>query len=526
MKRLLSASISLSVIGSLLAAQKSMALPTPALDDLTPYSYQESPVSWAPSNSDLFPKAEAETRPVFGPKAPRPPESLDFNLRMYESAMNDIDGRISKTFRIPPALKTRVQFWLKVYTLYDASKAVIFDALHPEVVYEVMDFYELQTRARSRMVYEIMREQKIKSTVRNYQAAFERLRRFADLYQKEQAAPKSAVETLKLKSSRKRYVKKIKIPKDFPNALERKIIAMTDPIRSHQGATHSWKSLRKSFRVQTGQRDSIMEGLPHADIWLGRMESIFESVGIPGELTRIALVESSFNPKAVSRVGAVGVWQFMEAPAKSYLIVDKNSQMDERRSPLKAGIGAAKMLRDNYKILKHWPLAVTAYHSGMRPFLDVLKRRLAKSQFQGLFDPCGLKSKLGWAGQNYYAEFLAILHAERYRDWFYKIPRTEPAAKLRMHMVSYPSTLLDLATVDGIPLNKIAELNPDVRRLDQVIPKGYFVVLPASSDDWEIAVATDWVRLIRRLNKSQRYERSLRKSGTAVSKKATKNRQT
>ena len=83
------------------------------------------------------------------------------------------------------------------------------------------------------------------------------------------------------------------------------------------------------------------------------MEQIFEDHNIPKNLTRIAFVESMFNEKAISKVGASGVWQFMPSTAKDFIIVDK--YIDERNSPIKATEAAAKLLKANFKLLGSWP---------------------------------------------------------------------------------------------------------------------------------------------------------------------------
>ena len=71
------------------------------------------------------------------------------------------------------------------------------------------------------------------------------------------------------------------------------------------------------------------------------MEKTFREEGIPPIITRLAFVESMFNLKARSRVGASGIWQFMPQTAKKYMRI--NRLVDERNSPFKATKGAAKV---------------------------------------------------------------------------------------------------------------------------------------------------------------------------------------
>src|SRR4029078_12446805 len=89
---------------------------------------------------------------------------------------------------------------------------------------------------------------------------------------------------------------------------------------------------------------------------------IFRQEGLPIELTRLPFVESSFNLRARSKVGATGLWQFMRSTARLYMRMDASA--DERNDPLRATRAAAKKLRDNFEMLQSWPLPITAYNRG------------------------------------------------------------------------------------------------------------------------------------------------------------------
>jgi membrane-bound lytic murein transglycosylase D len=79
----------------------------------------------------------------------------------------------------------------------------------------------------------------------------------------------------------------------------------------------------EDMRFQTGQRDNVINGITIADRYFPWMEQIFRETGVPWELTRLGLVESSFNHRATSRVGAKGVYQFMEVTARKILPFDR-----------------------------------------------------------------------------------------------------------------------------------------------------------------------------------------------------------
>ena len=102
-------------------------------------------------------------------------------------------------------------------------------------------------------------------------------------------------------------------------------------------------------------------------------EEALESYQLPLELRYLPIIESALNPTAVSRAGAVGLWQFMIGTGKQYGL-EVTSLIDERRDPIKASYAAARYLHDLYSIFGDWTLAIASYNCGPNNILKAIKR--------------------------------------------------------------------------------------------------------------------------------------------------------
>lgn len=127
-----------------------------------------------------------------------------------------------------------------------------------------------------------------------------------------------------------------------------------------------------------------------------------EVYNMPKELLFLPVIESGFNPRATSKSGAVGVWQFMKNSIGGYDI-SISEWVDERRDPWKTSLAAVKKLKYNYDQLGDWCLALAAYNAGLNGIKSAIKRAGSKD-FWYLLDEGYLKTETAL----YVPKFLAI----------------------------------------------------------------------------------------------------------------------
>ena len=123
----------------------------------------------------------------------------------------------------------------------------------------------------------------------------------------------------------------------------------------------SLESVIKSFL--TRKRGLMERMLTTSQFYFPLFEQEFDNLDVPLEMKYLAIVESALNPKARSRVGATGLWQFMFGTGKMYDL-NVSSYVDERSDPIAATKAAAKYLKKLYGIFDDWDLALAAYNSG------------------------------------------------------------------------------------------------------------------------------------------------------------------
>jgi membrane-bound lytic murein transglycosylase D len=211
-------------------------------------------------------------------------------------------------------------------------------------------------------------------------------------------------------------------------------------------------------RFQTGYRRAITEGrLARSGRYLPMILDIFKEKGLPEELVFTAMIESGFNPVAVSHAGAKGLWQFMAPTARLYgLRVDR--WLDERLDPEKSTVAAANYLRDLYTVFGSWDLAQAAYNAG-----EVRVQRAIQGTGTRDFWVLHRRSPhLLPETKNFVpAIHAATLIGRQPEQYGFTVVPEEP---VRYDVVTVPkgTRLMRLAGLSGVGLADLEQLNPEL----------------------------------------------------------------
>ena len=191
-------------------------------------------------------------------------------------------------------------------------------------------------------------------------------------------------------------------------------------------------------------RHSVSYMLGASNFYMPIFEEALETYGLPLELKYLPVIESALNPKAVSRVGATGLWQFMLATGKRYGL-EVNSLVDERRDPIKASYAAANYLSDLYKVFGDWNLVIAAYNCGPDQINKAIHRSKGSKDYWQIY-PYLPKETRGYVPAFIAANYIMTYYCEH------------------NIMVSRNVHLEQIAAVCNIDIEQLRTLNPAYRR--------------------------------------------------------------
>lgn len=229
-------------------------------------------------------------------------------------------------------------------------------------------------------------------------------------------------------------------------------------------------------------RYSVSYMLGAANFYLPIFEEALEAYQLPLELKYLPIIESALNPKAVSRAGAAGLWQFMIGTGKQYGL-EVNSLVDERRDPVKSSYAAARYLKALYKIFGDWNLVIAAYNCGPENINKAIHRaNPGNSQTSEApnKDYWHIYPYLPAETRGYVPAFIAANYIMTYYCDHNICPMTTRLPEQTDTVVVNRNVHLEqIASVLDINLDMLRSLNPEFRR--DIVPgqtKSYAIRMP------------------------------------------------
>jgi membrane-bound lytic murein transglycosylase D len=333
------------------------------------------------------------------------------------------------------AISNNVAFWEKIYSHYSLTEAVIHDSKDLSKIYEVIPILgeDLPGAARINSLF----EQQVKDKYR---------------------------EILTSLATRK------------PSTSEEIRVAA---LFSGQNSSRHFLMAAENVRSQKGQKERFLAGVINSGSYMQEIKRIIRAYNLPEELAYLPHVESSFNYRAYSRVGAAGIWQFTKGTGSEYLTIDYT--IDERLDPILATHAAAKYLKNSYRSLNNWPIALTSYNYGLAGIHRAVNE-------QGTYENIFLhynKGHFKFASRNFYPGFLAAIKVAKQLEADRNV-KLAPAQSTRYLNLPGYVHLKDISNHFGISQDTVKSLNPALRPSvisgEKRIPKGSVIRLPAGKN--------------------------------------------
>ena len=265
-----------------------------------------------------------------------------------------------------------------------------------------------------------------------------------------------------------------KVDYELPTELLKQRLAAMDAkspfnIEYNSGLENIIKSFLKNRKKSFGRLMAISE------YYFPMFEEALAKQNVPLEIKYLAVVESALNPKAVSRMGATGLWQFMYHTGKQYnLKID--SYVDERSDPLKSSEAAAEYMNKMYAIFGDWDLVLASYNSGPGNVAKAIRRSGGQQNYWNI------RKNLPKETQGYVPAFLATMYIYEY----HKEHGIKPERALVQHfatdtvLIKKQISFKQISDLLDVPVAQLQLLNPSYKM--NVIPvygdQDHFLRLP------------------------------------------------
>jgi membrane-bound lytic murein transglycosylase D len=194
------------------------------------------------------------------------------------------------------------------------------------------------------------------------------------------------------------------------------------------------------------------------NLYFPLFEKYLAKYNMPDELKYLSIIESALNPRAVSRVRAVGLWQFMSATGKYYGL-HNDWYIDDRMDPEKSTEAACRYLKDLYRMFNDWELALAAYNTGPGNVKRAIRRSGYKKTFWDIYNFLPRETR------SYVPQFVAIIYTMNYLDEHNFIREGEEmlVPSDTVHIKKFLN-FETLAGLTGICVDDLQKLNPSIQR--------------------------------------------------------------
>lgn len=202
----------------------------------------------------------------------------------------------------------------------------------------------------------------------------------------------------------------------------------------------------------------MSEMLGLAQYYMPIFEETFRRYNLPLELKYLAVIESALNPRAESRAGALGMWQFMYRTGLHYGL-RVNSFLDERLDPILSADAAARYFKDAYAIFGDWSLAISSYNCGSGNVNKAIKRAGGKRDFWAIYDYLPRETR------GYVPAMVGAMYAFRYAEEYglKADPMALPVYVDSFHL-HHNLHFAQVSELLGIPLEDVRDLNPQYHK--------------------------------------------------------------
>ena len=248
--------------------------------------------------------------------------------------------------------------------------------------------------------------------------------------------------------------KDVTVDQELPTELlKQRLSAMNEKspfgIEYNQGLENIIKSFLKN------RKKSFSRLMALSEYYFPIFEEAFAKQNVPLEIKYLAVVESALNPKAVSKMGATGLWQFMYGTGKQYdLKID--SYIDERSDALKATAAASQYMTKMYTIFGDWELVLASYNSGPGNVTKAIRRSGGKTKYWDI------RNFLPRETQGYVPAFLATMYLFEYHKEHGINPERAVIKNFETDTVRIRNqmTFKQIADLLDMPQSQIELLNP------------------------------------------------------------------